>query len=91
MIWLRSILVELKMNQGARMKLWCDNKLAINNANNLMQHDRTKHVEINKFFIKEKLNSGLLELGHVATREQVVDCHTMGLSSLDLDHVTRWT
>ena len=49
-----------------------------------MQHDRTKHVEIDRFFIKEKLNSGLLELGHVATREQVADCLTKGLSSLDL-------
>jgi hypothetical protein len=84
MIWLRSILVELKMNQGDKMKLWCDNKSAINIANNPVQHDRTKHVEINRFFIKEKLNSGLLELGHVATREQVADCLTKGLNSLDL-------
>jgi hypothetical protein len=84
MIWLRSILVELKMNQGAQMKLWCDNKSAINIANNLVQHDRTKYVEIDRFFIKEKLNSELLELGHVATREQVTDCLTKGLNSLDL-------
>jgi hypothetical protein len=40
-------------------------------------------VEIDKFFIKEKLNSKLLELGYVATREQVIDCLTKGLNSLD--------
>jgi hypothetical protein len=84
MIWLRSILVELKMNQGVQMKLWCDNKSAISIANNPVQHDRTKHLEIDRLFIKEKLNSGLLELGHVATREQVADCLTKGLNSLDL-------
>jgi hypothetical protein len=84
MIWLRSILVKLKMNQGVQMKLWCDNKSAINIANNPVQHDRTKHLEIDRLFIKEKLNSGLLELGHVATREQVADCLTKGLNSLDL-------
>jgi hypothetical protein len=87
MMWLRALLVELKMDQGAQMKLWCDNKSAISIANNPVQHDRTKHVEIDRFFIKEKLNSGLLELGHVATREQVADCLTKGLSSLDLSRL----
>jgi hypothetical protein len=48
-----------------------------------VQHDRTKHVEIDRF-IKEKLNNELLELGHVVTREQVADCLTKGLNSLDL-------
>jgi hypothetical protein len=84
MISLRSILVELKMNPGAQMKLCCDNKSAISIANNPVQHDRTKHVEIDRLFIKKKLNSGLLELGHVATREQVADCLTKRLNSLNL-------
>jgi hypothetical protein len=41
-------------------------------------------VEIDRFFIKEKLDNGLLELGYVATSEQVADCLTKGLSSLYL-------
>jgi hypothetical protein len=41
-------------------------------------------VKINRFFIKEKLDNGLLELGHIATSEQVAVCLTKGLSSLDL-------
>jgi hypothetical protein len=49
------------------MMLRCDNKSTINIANNLVQHDRTKHMEIDKFFIKEKLESRLLEPSHVAT------------------------
>jgi hypothetical protein len=69
MLWLRALLLELKMDQGTQMKLWCDNKSAISIANNPVQHDRTNHIEIDKFFIKEKLNSGLLELGHVSTKD----------------------
>jgi hypothetical protein len=84
MLWLRALLVELKIDQRAQMKLWCDNKSAINIANNPVQHDRTKHIEIDRFFIKEKLNSGLLELGHVSTRDQAANCLTKGLNSLDL-------
>ena len=49
-----------------------------------MQYDQTKHVEIDRLFIKEKLSSGLLELKHAVTREQVVDCLTKELSSLNL-------
>jgi hypothetical protein len=84
LLWLRDLLVELKMDQWGKMKLWCDSKLAISIANNPVQHDRTKYVEIDMFFIKEKLDNGLLELGYVATSEQVADCLIKGLSSLNL-------
>jgi hypothetical protein len=48
-------------------------------------------VEIDKFFIKEKLNNDELELGHVATKEQVADCLTKDLVHWTyLDCVTRW-
>ena len=42
------------------MKLYCENKSAINIAHNLVQHDRTKHIEIDLHFIKDKLDSGLI-------------------------------
>jgi hypothetical protein len=49
-----------------------------------MQHDRIKHVEIDRFFIKEKLDNGLLRLSYVVTGEQVTDYLTKGLISSDL-------
>jgi hypothetical protein len=36
MLWLEAPLVELKMDQGTKMKLWCDNRSAISIANNLV-------------------------------------------------------
>jgi hypothetical protein len=72
------------VNHEEKIKLWCDSKLAISIANIPVQYDRTKHVEIDKFFIKEKLNSELLELSHVAIGNQVADCLTKEFSSIDL-------
>ena len=84
MLWLRNLLVELKVNQENQMMLWCDNKSAISIANNPVQHDRTKHIEIDRFFIKEKLDNGILKLSHVSTEHQVADCLTKGLGPVSL-------
>jgi len=40
------------------MGLGCDNKSVISIAHNPVQRDQTKHVEIDRHFIKEKLNNG---------------------------------
>jgi hypothetical protein len=80
MLWLKGLLTDLKLDQETQMKLWYDNQSVISIANNPVQHDRTKHVEIDRFFIKEKRDSELLELCHVATEEQVADYLIKGLS-----------
>ena len=47
------------------MGLTCDNKSAISIAHNPVQHDRTKHVEIDRYFIKEKLDDGLIATEYI--------------------------
>ena len=65
------------------MDLWdyCDNKSAISIAHNPVQHDQTKHIEIDRHFIKEKLESGLICTPYVSTHGQLADALTKGLSS----------
>ncbi|XP_038889073.1 secreted RxLR effector protein 161-like [Benincasa hispida] len=45
-IWLNKVLIDLYQDRELPVKLFYDNKAAINIANNPVQHDRTKHVEI---------------------------------------------
>jgi hypothetical protein len=78
LLWVRNLLSELNLFTGT-MRIWCDNKSAINIANNLVQHERTKHVEIDRFFIKERLDDGTLKLRYVTSRDQVAGCLTKGL------------
>ncbi|XP_028103866.1 bifunctional cystathionine gamma-lyase/cysteine synthase-like [Camellia sinensis] len=58
------------------MRLYCDSKAAINIAHNLVQHDRTKHVEIDRHFIKEKLTSGITCTPFVKISDQLADVLT---------------
>ena len=61
------------------IRLYCDNKAAISIAHNLVQHDRTKHIEVDRHFIKEKLESGVICTPFVSSSEQTTDIFTKGL------------
>lgn len=77
-LWLKRILEELQLPMTLPMKLYCDNKAAINISQNPVQHDRTKHVEIDRHFIKEKVDTGLICMPFVSS-QQVADILTKGL------------
>ena len=83
MIWMKGLLSELQVWRNNLLVLHCDNKSAINIANNPVQHDRTKHVEIDMFFIKKKLDGRMLKLEYIKSSEQLVDCFSKGLGPSD--------
>ena len=51
------------------IKLYCDNKSTISIAHNPIQHDKTKHIEIDRYFIKEKLEAWLICMSFVPTTQ----------------------
>ena len=57
LLWMKILPKELGYDCNESMSLYCDNKAAINIAHNPVQHDRTKHIEIDRHFIKEKLRA----------------------------------
>jgi len=80
-LWFTIILEDLKIKWETPIKLYCDNKSAINIAHNPVQLDRTKHVEVDKHFIKEKLGSCLICTPCVSTGGQLADILTKGLAN----------
>ena len=80
LLWLRLLLTELRLFRGGPIKLKCDNQAAINIVNNPIQHERTKHIEIDRHFIKEKLDEGTLQIYFVRTGDQCADVLTKGVS-----------
>ena len=83
------MLEELKATSPLPMKVICDNKvviaIAIAIAHNPVLHDRTKYVKVGKYFIKEKLENGLIVMPYMPMVEEVVDILTKGLPKKQFD------
>ncbi|KAL5854358.1 hypothetical protein ACOSQ3_004176 [Xanthoceras sorbifolium] len=65
-MWLRRLLKELWFAADS-ISMFCDNQAAIRIAKNPVHRDMTKHVEIDRHFIKEKLDDKTLDLLHTPT------------------------
>lgn len=77
-LWLKTLLQEIGFKAQASMSLYCENKSAINVSHNPMQHDRTKLIEVDKHFIREKNLCGLICTLFVTTDQQLADVLTKG-------------
>ena len=80
-LWLRLLLMDLGYLPRQPIRLYCDNKAACDIAHNLVQHDRTKLVEVDKLFIKEKLDEKIVELPKIQSEDQLTDILTKVVSS----------
>ena len=80
-LWLRLLLQDLGYLSRQPIRLFCDNKVACDIAHNPVQHDRTKHVEVDRFFIKEKLDDKIVELSKIWSEDQLADILTKVVSS----------
>lgn len=69
LLWIKNWMQDLHIKQVNSMKLYCDNKTACDIAHNPVQYDRTKYVEVDKHFIKEKLQVKLVEVPHVRSQD----------------------
>ncbi|XP_078164569.1 uncharacterized protein LOC144559423 [Carex rostrata] len=80
MVWLQFLLVELHIATSSSPILWCDNIGATFLASNPMFHARTKHVEIDFHFIREKVAKQLL-IQFICSKDQIADIFIKALGT----------
>ena len=79
-MWLHQLLMEVDIETLVPAKLRCDNQTTLHIASNPVFHERTKHIEIDCHFVREKIQLGLISIGYVKTGEQLGDIFIKALS-----------
>ena len=77
--WIESLLSEIGVPLSAAPSLHCDNLSTLHVASNPVLHARTKHVELDYHFVRERVARGSLSLVFTPSSDQVADCLTKSL------------
>jgi len=77
--WFQSILTELGLPPQHNPTLWCDNIGATYLTSNPKFHARTKHIEIDFHFVRDKVCNKELAVKFISSQDQLVDALTKPL------------
>jgi hypothetical protein len=80
--WLRQLLQELHHPPSRATVVYCDNVSAMYMSLNPVHHQRTKHIEIDLHFIRDRIALGEAKVLHVPTSSQYADIFTKRLPTL---------
>ena len=78
-VWLVGLLKDLTINLDQPALLYCDSQVAIHIAANPVYHEKTKHIELDCHFVREKIQDSIVKTFHVSTRHQLADILTKPL------------
>nr|GEY37434.1 ribonuclease H-like domain-containing protein [Tanacetum cinerariifolium] len=83
--WIRNLLRELHTPLSSATIVYCDNVSVVYLSSNPVQHQRTKHIEIDIHFVRDLVATGQVRVLHVPSRFQYADIFTKGLPSTLFD------
>ena len=85
-MWVQILLNDLNINSPRTTKLWCDNLGAKYLSANPVFHARTKHIEVDYHFVRERVARKLLDIDYVPTGDQIADGFTKALTVKKLEN-----
>jgi hypothetical protein len=79
-MWIQTLLKELNIPVPKAARLWCDNIGAKYLSARPVFHGRSKHIEVDYHFVRERVFRKLLYIDFVSSKDQVADGFTKALS-----------
>ncbi|MCH85062.1 histone deacetylase, partial [Trifolium medium] len=79
-LWVQTLLKELTV-PFSTPTIYCDNQSAVLLAHNPVLHSRTQHMEIDVFFVREKVLAKQLTVVHIPGTTQIADVLTKPVST----------
>jgi histone deacetylase 1/2 len=75
-MWVQTLLKEIGVQVPSVARLWCDNLGATYLSVNPVFHARTKHIEVDYHFLRERVARKQLEIKFIVSGDQVADGFT---------------
>ncbi|KAK1619805.1 hypothetical protein QYE76_025322 [Lolium multiflorum] len=89
LIWVEALIRELGVSLKEKPCLWCDNLGATFLSANPVFHARTKHIEIDFCFVRERVARKQLDIRFISSKDQIADGFTKTLCLKKLDEFKR--
>lgn len=77
--WIHNLLLELHYSLMKATLVYCENVSAIYLSVNFVQHQHTKHIEMDINFVREKVACGEVRVLHVPYRYHIADIFIKGI------------
>jgi histone deacetylase 1/2 len=85
-MWIQTLMKEIGISCPPMARLWCDNIGAKYLSANLVFHARTKHIEVDYHFVRERVSNKLLRIDFIPTGDQVAYVFTKALTVRQLEN-----
>jgi hypothetical protein len=89
LIWVEALLTELGVKLKEKPSIWCENLGATYLCANPVFHARTKHIEIDFHFVRERVANQKLAIRLISSKDQIADGFTKALPVKKLEEFKR--
>lgn len=78
-VWIQRLLSEIRPYNNKPVPIRCDNQSSISLIRNPEHHQKTKHIEVKYFFVRDQQNIGNIDVTYIGTADQLADILTKPL------------
>jgi hypothetical protein len=85
-VWLHKLLADLFRHEMESIVIHCDNQRCVKLSENLVFHDKSKHIEIKYHYIRDMVQRKAIHVQYLSTHGQVVDVFTKPLAMTKFEY-----